>query len=160
MQSYEVIQKILSIGPSYEVRRTGFDDVLATVNGTVLSFAPRLTMVQGNDGSQMAKLTGNFLRTSFVMTATNGSELAVLRFPLIALKAKFTLSMKDETYTAKGGVLAMKFSCVDKAGNLVFTVHMQIGLGDRFTVDVAEDFPKEVAFLAAVAIDQKFFENN
>ncbi len=160
MDSYEVSQKILSIGATYQVRAAGDSDVLYTVKGKVIAVTPKLTMVQGDKGDEVAVVTGNFFKTTFTIKGADGSTMGVLSFPLIMLKKSFTLSVGGQQYKASGGLLGRAFSCEDSSGTTVFEVKKELALKDKFAVNCSDALPREVAFLATVAIDQKFFEDD
>lgn len=160
MQSYEVSQKILSIGATYEVRASGNESILNTVKGKVLSATPKLTMVEGKDGGEVAKIKGNFLKTKFQISDANGQPVATLSFPLIALKKTFTLNLGGKQYKASGGLTGRAFNCTDESGNVVFQISKELAFKDKFAVTVDDGIPSHAAFLAAVAIDQKYFEEN
>ena len=160
MEAYEVSQKILSIGATYQVRAAGSSEVLYTVKGKVIAVTPKLTMVEGEKGDEVAVVTGNFFKTTFTMKGTDGSPMGELSFPLIMFKKTFTLSAGGQQYKASGGLMGRAFSCEDSSGNTVFEVNKELALKDKFAVNCSDALPREVAFLAAVAIDQKFFEDD
>ena len=157
MKAYELTQKILSIGPSYEVREVGNDTVLYTIRGKVLTLTPKLNMVEGKEGAEVAKLTANFTKTKFQI---EGAHKATLSFPLLALKQKMALSVDGKEYTADGGFLAGAFRCVDESKNCVFEILKELSLRDKFRVQIHTDLPPVVILLAAVAIDQRYFQDN
>lgn len=158
METYEVTQKLLSFGPSYEARAVGADDVLASIRGKLLALTPKLTMVAGEDGAPVAELTANWTKTKFAVTA-GGKEIATLAFPLIALKKSFTIAHGDRTYKAEGGFFGGEFKCVDEQGTPAMVIAKQLSFRDKFAVSTSGALPREVALLAAVAIDQKFFQD-
>lgn len=158
MQQYEVSQKILSIGATYEVRASGNAELLNTVKGKVLSATPKLTMVEGKDGPEVAKIKGNFLKTKFQITDGKGQSIGSLSFPLIMLKKKFTLNVGGKEYQASGGLTGRAFTATNSAGDPVLQISKELAFKDKFAVTVGEEMPAHAAFLAAVAIDQKFFE--
>ncbi len=160
MEDYEVSQKILAIGATYQVRAAGHQEVLYTVKGKVIAVTPKLTMVRGAKGDEVARVKGNFFKTAFTITGTDGSPMGVLNFPLVALKKTFTLEVGDQEFKAAGGLLGRAFSCEDRAGTTVFEVKKELALKDKFAVSCSDALPREVAFLAAVAIDQKYFEDD
>ena len=157
MQTYEVTQKILSIGPSYEVRVTGSDAVVYTIRGKLLTFTPKLTLVEGEKGAEIAKLTANFTKTKF---SVEGPQPATLSFPLIALKQRMTLQVGGREYVADGGFLAGAFRCADENGNVVFEILKELSLRDKFRVQIHAELPPIVILLAAVAIDQRYFQDS
>lgn len=157
MQIYEVTQKILSLGPSYEVRAAGEPAPIGTVNGKLLALTPKLTLLDAG-GREIAQMTANFTRTKFTVS---GACDAVLSFPLIALKKGFSLSVGPREYKADGGFFGGAFQVKDAAGNLAFEINKQLSLRDRFQVLVhADDLPPPVVMMAAVAIDQKYFQES
>lgn len=160
MQTFEVTQKILSFGPTYEVRTAGEDPPLATVRGKIVTLSPKLTMVEGAEGLPLAELTANFMKTKFVMKGPGGAEIATLTFPLIALKKSFTLTVGGAEYKAEGGIFGGEFKCVDAQGNAVMVIAKQLSLRDKFAVSTNGVLPRDVALLAAVAIDQKLFQDD
>jgi uncharacterized protein YxjI len=158
MQTFEVVQKLLSFGPAYEIRLTGQTDVAMTVKGKVLTMTPKLTMVAGTDGGAVAELTANFMKTKFVITGSDGKEKGTLTFPLLQFKKSFTISSEGHEFKADGGFLGGEFKCVDAQGNPVLVIAKQLSLRDKFAVTTNGALPEEVALLSAVAIDQKFFQ--
>ena len=159
MEAYEVSQKILSIGATYQVRAAGQSGVLFTVKGKALTATPKLTMVQGESGDDVALIKGNFFKTAFSITGADGTAMGILNFPLIMFKKTFTLSSSGQQFKAEGGLTGRAFTCSDSAGTPVFEVKKELALKDKFAVNCTDALPREVAFLAAVAIDQKFFED-
>ena len=157
MKAYELTQKILAIGPTYQVRAVGSDAVLYTIRGKVLTLTPKLTLVQGDDGAEVAKLTANFTKTKFNV---EGAHSATLSFPLLALKQRMALSVGGQEYTAEGGFLAGAFRCADASGNTVFEILKELSLRDKFRVQIHGDLPEIVILLAAVAIDQRYFQDS
>jgi uncharacterized protein YxjI len=157
MQSFEIVHKVLSLVETFLVRSPGSDNVVMTIKGKVIALLPKVTMVQGTEGVEIAKMRGNYFKTKFTMTMPDGKVIGVLKFPLIAFKKSFSLSVGDVVFTAKGGVFGVNFSCVDANGKEAFTVRKEAGFRDRFAVDVNDGIAKEVAIFAAIAIDQKYF---
>jgi len=160
METYELTQKILSFGPSYQVRANGSDQVLWTIKGKLLTATPKLTMVEGTDDGDVAFMKGNFVKTKFDISVA-GQGLGALQFPLIALKKSFTLALGDKQFKADGGFLAGTFKCTNAQGEIVLQIAKQLSLKDKFQVShEPSQIPREVALMAAVAIDQKFFEDH
>jgi uncharacterized protein YxjI len=159
MQTFELTQRLLSIGPTYEVTALGQADVLTTIRGKLLTLSPKLTMVEGAAGATVAELTANVFKTKFVMKDASGKEVATLSFPLIQLKKSFVLSAGGQDYKAEGGFLGGEFKCVDAQSNTVMVIAKQASLRDKFAVSTNGALPRDVALLAAVAIDQKLFQD-
>jgi len=158
MQTFEVTQKLLSFGPAYEIREIGNQEVLMTVKGKVLSMTPKLTMLSGTEGPAVAELKANFMKTKFAVTGADGKELGTLIFPLVQFKKSFTIAVGDAEYKADGGFFGGEFKCTDGQGNPVLVIAKQLSLRDKFAVTTNGALPREVALLAAVAIDQRFFQ--
>jgi uncharacterized protein YxjI len=158
METYQVTQKVLSLGPTYQVRTPPSDEVKATVKGKLLTAAPKLSMVEGNEGNEIASMKANFLKTKFQIFGADKTEVGTLAFPLIALKKSFVLTLGEHEYKAEGGILGGHFKCTDARGEVILEIAKELALKDKFSVSVSRDIPREVALLAAVAIDQKFFE--
>jgi uncharacterized protein YxjI len=158
METYQVTQKILSFGPTYQVRKPASSDVQATVKGKLLTATPKLSMVEGTEGSEIASMKANFLKTKFQIFGPDKKEVGSLAFPLIALKKSFVLTLGDKEYKAEGGILGGRFKCTDAEGHVILEIAKELALKDKFDVSVSNEIPAEVALLAAVAIDQKFFE--
>jgi hypothetical protein len=159
MQTYELTQKLLSVGPTYEVRPadSGATDPVLTIRGKLFSATPSLSMQEGTDGPVVGAMKGNFTRTKF--ECREGDNLVgSLAFPLIALKKSFTLKSGEKEYTADGGYLAGEFVCKDEQGEVVMKITKQLALRDKFRIEAAETIPAPLALLAAVAIDQRFFQ--
>jgi uncharacterized protein YxjI len=167
MQTYELTQKLLSLGPAYEVRPLegpmGVPDAAAqpalTIRGKLLSASPTLSMNQGADGPLVGSMKGNFTRTKFECKTPDDRLVGSISFPMIALKKSFTLTSGDKEYKADGGYLAGEFVCKDEAtGEVVMKITKELSLRDKFRIQAAESIPGELALLAAVAIDQRFFQ--
>jgi uncharacterized protein YxjI len=157
MDSYEVTQKLLAFGPQYEVRKPGSDEVLFTVRGKVSIDAPRLAMVEGTgDGPELAWMRGDVTRSDYECFDAEDRSLAALSFPIAGMKRRFTLRIGSVEHTAEGGFLGGTFTCKSQSGETVLTIKKQIALRDKFRVD--STLPCEVALFAAVAVDQKYFE--
>ena len=159
MQSFEITQKVLAIGPTYQVRAPASNDVLMTVRGKVLTATPKLMMVRGAEGSTVAQMNGNFFKTRFQIFGSDQKEIGSLEFPLIQLKKSFTLKVGAAEYKADGGLLGRGFKVTDAQGETVLEIQKQLALKDKFSVLANDQIPPEVALLAAVAVDQKFFGN-
>ena len=147
MPQYEVAQKIMSYGATYQV--------LLTVKSKLLTLTPNLTMVEGTEGDTVATMTGNFFKTRFIMTDAAGARIGSLTFPMFGVLGKsFTIEADGASHPGNGTISSRTFD----AG--VFSLSKQHGPEDRFQVEVTESFPREVAILSAVAVDQKFFEGD
>lgn len=157
MEKFEVTQRLLTMGPVYEVRAGGGGDVLATIRGKVLAATPKLTMVEGREGAEIAYLSGNFMKTKYECAGKDRRATATLAFPMLALKRRFVLSVGDKQYKADGGFLGGDFRCTNDAGEPVLVIAKKIALKDSFAVSTAGAVPRDVALLCAVAIDQRFF---
>ncbi len=157
MEKFEVTQRLLTMGQVYEVRAGGGGDVVATIRGKVLAATPKLTMVEGSDGEEIAYLSGNFMKTKYECAGPDRRTLATLAFPMLALKRRFVLSVGDKQYKADGGFLGGDFRCTNDVGEAVLVIAKKIALRDSFAVSTAGAFPRDVALLCAVAIDQRFF---
>jgi uncharacterized protein YxjI len=164
MQTYELTQKILSIGATYEVRNAALPDAsncdpLLTIKGKLFSMSPSLSISQGGaDGPVIGAMKGNFARTKFECKGADDVVLGSLAFPMIALKKSFTLHANDKEYKADGGYLAGELVCKDPAGEVVLKITKQLALRDKFRIEADESIPAPLALLAAVAIDQRFFQ--
>jgi uncharacterized protein YxjI len=161
METFELTQKLLSFGPQYEVRdpMQAGQDVLVTIKGKVLSATPQLTMVQGSEGPTAASMKGNFLKTKFECFDAQNQPLGTLAFPMIQFKKGFTISSAGHEFKADGGFSGGEFKCTDASGNVVMTIAKQLSLRDKFAITTTGALPRELALLAAVAIDQRFFQD-
>jgi uncharacterized protein YxjI len=159
MQTFELTQKLLSVGTTYEVRPGETPDAqpVVTIRGKLFSATPSLALTQGTDGPVIGSMKGNFTRTKF--ECTEGDKLVgSLSFPMLALRKSFTLRADDKEYQADGGYLAGEFVCKDDKGEVVMKITKQLSLRDRFRIETSETIPAPLALLAAVAIDQRFFQ--
>jgi uncharacterized protein YxjI len=154
---YELVQKLLRLGPSYEVFAAGRGPALYTVKGSMLWAKPKLEMCEGDGGKLVATLRGNVLKTRFEIRSKDDRTLAKLAFPLFGLKKGFELSAGDVDVAAQGGFVGGDFAGKTKSGELVLSIKKKLSLKERFAIEVSEALPREVALLAAVAVDQKFF---
>lgn len=160
MKTYEVVQKLLSLGPAYEIRRADDSALLATVRGKLLSLAPKLVMVDGTGEEKLAVLTANMIKTKFTMKDGHGKELATLSFPILALKKTFKLTIDGAEYKADGGWLGGEFACFTAGGAQAFVIKKKLAVRDTFHVTPSDAIPRDVALLAAVAVDQKLFQDD
>ncbi len=159
MVTYTVTQKLISLGAKYLVRTGESKDVIMTVKGRILSFTPKLEAIEGEDGSPVARMTGNLFKTKFEIFDNSDKVTATISFPFMAFVKRFTLTADGKTYQAKGGLIARKFSCLDESGKEVLTISKDFSFRDKFTINMDESFPKGSGILAAVAIDQRFFQD-
>ena len=157
MKAFIVSQKILSIGATYTVTLPDSDNVLYTIRGKILTFTPLLEMKSGTEGPLIRILRGNFFKTRFSVESPDGIEEAAIQFPFVALFKRFTLTIGDMEYNAKGSITAWDFNCTDETGNSIFSITKKFAYRDKFTVTVHETIPEEDIILVAVAVDQKFF---
>jgi uncharacterized protein YxjI len=160
METFELTQKLLSFGPAYEVRTNQQDDVMTTIRGKVLSATPQLAMHAGSDGPETASMKGNFMKTKFECFDAQKQKIGTLSFPMIALKKTFTLEVAGQEFKADGGYLAGEFKCIDAQGNVVMVISKQLSLRDKFAISNTGAIPHAIALLAAVAIDQRFFQES
>jgi uncharacterized protein YxjI len=166
MQTFELTQKILSIGATYEVRDaaalsdTSSEVPLLTIRGKLFSATPSLSIAEGIDGPVIGAMKGNFTRTKFECKSADDAVIGSLTFPMLALKKSFTLHANDQEYKADGGYTAGEFVCKNGAGEVVLKITKQLALRDKFRIEAAESIPTSLALLAAVAIDQRFFQES
>ena len=157
MDRYELVQKLLRLGPSYEVFAKGDRGVLFTVKGSMLWAKPKLEMRDGESGKLVARLRGNIVKTKFQVEDDGGQILARLSFPLFGLKKGFEMQAGDAKLEAQGGLVGGDFVCKSGDGGVVLSIKKKVSLKDRFAIETSGAVPREVAILAAVAVDQKFF---
>jgi uncharacterized protein YxjI len=156
MDRYELVQKVFRLGPAYEVRAKGERALLFTVKGSMIWAKPKLEM-RGEKDELVATLRGNVLKTKFEVRDGEGRTLAKLSFPLFGLKKGFALEAGAVRLEARGGFVGGDFTCKSDAGDVVLAIKKKISLKDRFAIESSGAVPREVAVLAAVAVDQKFF---
>jgi uncharacterized protein YxjI len=156
MDRYELVQKLLSLGPSYEVRAAGDRDVLFTVKGSLLWAKPKLEMQDG-DGKVVATLRGNVVKTRFEIEDEGGRTLAKLSFPLFGLRKGFAMEAGADKFEAQGGFVSGDFACKGESGDVVLSIKKKVSIRDKFAIETSGAVAREVAVLAAVAVDQKFY---
>ncbi len=161
MKTYIVTQKILALSATYEVRQTKDGPVLFTVKGKIFTFSPFLEMTKGGkDGEKTHVLKGNFFKTKFSVTTPDGGAVGDIQFPFFAFIKSFVMNLDGQQYKAKGGLFAWSFAAVDAAGKEAFTIQKEFAFRDRFAVSLDDKLPMEPIVLAAIAIDQRFFQSN
>jgi hypothetical protein len=101
-------------------------------------------------------MRGDVSRSDFECFDGKDQPLATLSFPIAGMKRRFTLTIGGADHTAEGGFLGGAFTCKSASGETVLIIKKQIALRDKFKVD--STLPREVALFAAVAVDQKYFE--
>jgi uncharacterized protein YxjI len=159
MKTYTVTQKILALGATYEVRDSKEGPPLFTVRGKILTFTPYLEMMKGKDGAKTHVLKGNFLKTKFSVATAEGGPVGEIQFPFFAFSKSFTMTIGANQYNAKGNFFAWNFAAKDAGGKDAFVIQKQIALRDKFEVMIDEALPVEPIVLSAIAVDQRFFQN-
>lgn len=158
METFDVTQVIMTVGSTYQVRAPGEEKVALTVQGSLMSATPKFQLLTGDDGPELASLTGNFIKTKFQMKGSDKQELGSLSFPAIAFKKTLVLTVGGRGFTADGGLMGETFRCVDNDGKVGIEITKKATFRDRFNVTVHDGVSKEVGILAAVAIHSRFFE--
>ena len=158
METFYVTQVVMTVGSTYQVRTLGDDKISMTVKGTLMSPTPKFQLVTGEDGSELATLTGNFIKTKFQMRGAEKEELGNLSFPAIAFKKTLVLTVGGRGFTADGGLMGGVFRCIDNDGRVGIEITKKETFRDRFNVSVYDGISKEVGILASVAIHSRFFE--
>jgi uncharacterized protein YxjI len=158
METYDVTQVLMTVGSTYEVRAPGDAKIVMTVKGSLMSPTPHFQLVMGQDGAELAMMTGNFIKTKYSIKSPTLGELGNLQFPAIAFKKTLVLTVGTRGFTADGGLMGGVFSCHDNDGKVGIEIKKTETFRDRFNVSVDATVPKEVAILAAVAIHSRFFE--
>ncbi|MBN1699572.1 MAG: hypothetical protein JW881_18780 [Spirochaetales bacterium] len=156
MKTFTVTQKIMSIGATYLVKAHD-DTIINTIRGKIFTMAPKLEMKEGEDGGVVKLLKGNLFRTGFSIETTDGNVEATIQFPFIALFKKFSLTIGEKVYHAKGSLTAWNFTCSDESGQEIFSISKEFAFRDKFSITVDESIPQDIVILVAVAVDQKFF---
>jgi uncharacterized protein YxjI len=160
MKTYIVTQKILALSATYEVRQTKDGPLLFTVKGKIFTFSPHLEMMKGKDGEKTHILKGNFFKTKFFVTTPDGSAVGDIQFPFFAFLKSFVMNLGGAQYKAKGSLFAWSFAATDASGKEAFTIQKEFAFRDKFTVALDDALPMEPIVLAAIAIDQRFFQGN
>jgi uncharacterized protein YxjI len=158
MKTFTVTQKILSLGATYLVTPEGTKDPVYVIKGKILTMSPKLEMRKNDQGEILKTMKGNFIGTKFTIFDKSGSEDGLIQFPFFSIIAKFTLTSGTASYAAKGGFMARNFECKDQEGKVKFTISKEWAFRDKFTVSLEEPIAETTAILAAVAIDQRFFQ--
>jgi hypothetical protein len=158
METFDVTQVVMTVGSTYQVKALDQDAVVMTVRGSLMSPTPKFSLVSGEEGAELATLTGNFIKTKFQMKGAGKEELGTLQFPAIAFKKTLVLTVGGRGYTADGGLMGGVFRCVDNDGKVGIEIAKKETFRDRFNVSIDNGVSKEVGVLAAVAIHSRFFE--
>lgn len=157
MKNFSVTQKILSFGATYKVTSSLSPVVSMTVKGKVFSISPRLDAYKGDDGELIATMQGNFLKSEFTVTK-NSTEIGTIQFPIISIFKSFTLVIGDKVYKSSKGIISNKLTAKDDSGKVMLSIAKDFTFRDQFSVEADESIPDELAALAAIALDQRFFE--
>ena len=158
MEIFEVSQVVMTIGSTYLVRLQPSDDVIMTIKGSLMSSTPKFSLVQGSDGTELASLVGNFIKTKYQILDAEKKPMGNLLFPAIAFKKTLVLTVNGRGYTADGGLMGGSFKCVDNEDQVALEISNKSRFVDRFEISIKGAIPKEVGLLAAVAIHSRFFE--
>ena len=156
METFEVTQVVMTVGSTYEVRVSSAEAVTMKVEGSLMSTTPKFQLLQGT--TELARLTGNFIKTKFQIRRGDNEELGHLSFPAIAFKKTLVMTVGTRGFRADGGLMGGVFRCIDNAGRVGIEITKTETLRDRFLVSVDDGIPMEVGILASVAIHSRFFE--
>jgi uncharacterized protein YxjI len=157
MVLYQVTQALLTVGTVYLVRKPREEDVLYTVRGVLMSATPKFRLVEGDEGTELGVLTGNFIKTKYEIHDPT-KMLASLVFPAVAFKKTLTLTVGEDVYDADGGVFRGVFQCKKPDGEVVLEITKELSIRDTFSVKANEALPFQVGLLSAVAIHSRFYE--
>jgi hypothetical protein len=105
-------------------------------------------------------MQGNFMKTKFECFDAQKNLVGTLTFPLIAFKKGFTVAVGGQEYKADGGFLGGEFKCLGPDGNPAFVIAKQLSLRDKFGISNTGLIPRDIVVLAAIAIDQKYFQDS
>jgi uncharacterized protein YxjI len=145
---------------TYLVRESKDGPVLYKIRGRFFTFTPFLEMQRGEDGEKTHILKGNFWKTKFVISSMQGSPVGDIQFPFFAFRKSFVMNVGGARYQAQGTLFAWNFTAKDEAGKDVFSIQKELAFRDKFTVTLDEKLPVEPVILSAIAIDQRFFQQN
>lgn len=158
MITYRITQALLTVGTVYHVRRPRGDDVLYTVRGGLMSRTPTFRLVEGDDGKEIASLTGNFVKSRYEIHALS-AVIGVLVFPAVAFAKTLTLTVGEDTYEAEGGVFRGVFQCKKgDDGEVVLEIAKELSIRDTFSVRTDPSLPFPIGLLSTVAIHSRFYE--
>ncbi|MGH7282873.1 MAG: hypothetical protein ACRELY_15215 [Polyangiaceae bacterium] len=158
MPTFHVTQRLLSVATHYDIRAEGSDVVVMSVKGSFMSATPSFTLSEGSGGKELGTLKGNFAKTKYGITATDGKELATIEFPAVAFKKSMTLITGGKTYTSQGSWKSV-FRCAEGEGKPVIEVTKGLtAVRDSFSVTFDESIGQVVGLLSTVAIHSRFFE--
>lgn len=157
METYEVTQALMSVGSVYHVKKPRTEDILYTVRGELMSTTPRFHLIKGEDGSRIADLSANFIKTRYEVQQGD-KTIATMVFPAVAFKKTLTLTVGDKAYEADGGVFKGVFQCKTDDGAVILEIAKELSIRDTFLVKRTDALPLEVGLLAAVAIHSRFYE--
>jgi hypothetical protein len=157
MEAYELTQKLF--GGGYDVHAPGGDAVVMAVRDGTLHDG-------GEKGPALGRVKPNFWATRAKLFDPDGNDIGELEFPSpLSFKGKtFALHTADAVYRARyeatdraGKISSGVFRCADDRGEVALEIEKQLTLKHRFSVRFAPAMPREIAVLAAVAVDQRFF---
>jgi uncharacterized protein YxjI len=161
MEILTVTQKLISLGAHYLVRVMNSEEVIMNAKGKIFTFNPYLELIKGDnsEGEPLLIMKGNFLKTTFTIFNSDNNILAEMQFPFISLFKRFTLLLDGRTYEVKGSLIAWHFECKDNNKQAILSITKDFSLRDKFTIHVNDVIPHEIAVLAAIAVDQRFFQS-
>ena len=157
METYEVTQALMSVGTVYHVKAPRTDAVLYAVRGELMSTTPRFHLLKGEEGTRIADLTANFIKTRYEVTIAD-KPVATLVFPAVAFKKTMKITVDGKEYEADGGVFKGVFQCKSADGAVILEIAKELSVRDTFLVKRTEALPLEVCLLSAVAIHSRFYE--
>ena len=157
MESFEVIQALMSVGTTYHVRRPRTEETVYTIRGELMTTAPRFHLARGDQGTAIADLVSNFIKTKYEIQR-DGQVIGSVVFPAVAFRKILTLTFGEDTYLANGGVFKGVFQCKKSDGSLVLEIKKELSFRDMFLVSRDDTLPIEVCLLCAVAIHSRFYE--
>ncbi len=158
-KDFKVVQKLISMRPVYEIYDEQTGEKLATARQTWLSFLRSTINIEDEQGNKILTAKGGFFDKTFWLLDSDGSKIAKITRPWIALRKNFTIMYRDEEIKAQGGYLAWGFEARTSQEQFAFKLDKKIlSVRDQFRVSVSDFMDPLHAVSSALVVDRVFFK--
>ncbi len=161
MQRYTITQRFFSWGVTYAVTQNNEDEVIMLAKQKILSLSPKIIGYKGENSKEIiATMEGDLFRFSFTVHDETGKNLGGITFPFFEFGKSFTLNTSLGSFRSKRKFIDPQITCYDSEEKEILSITKVLNLTDTFNVEAIDDLPKELVIMSAIALDQKYYQNN
>jgi uncharacterized protein YxjI len=157
-RNLKVVQKLVAARPVFEVYDEQSGQKVGTVRQTWLSIFRSTLVFENESGEKVLTAKGGFLSRTFWLIGPDGTKVAKLTRPLIALRKSFRIFYRDHVLKAEGGYLAWGFQARTETGEFAFRFDKKVlHVRDQYRISVGSFMDWTHAVASAAVIDTVFF---